>query len=146
MATEQDTSSSEATLRPQTPAARARNPEADRERTPEERDRLREESRARRKARAEGRVGAPEPPADEIKLRRATEEEREAPAQLAPPPAKPAHPAKPEPSSAKPPAPAASPRPAPAPPAAGRVSSLPWLQPLRPDATAEAEEAPPAEA
>ena len=36
MATEQDTSSSEATLRPQTPAARAQNPEADRERTPEE--------------------------------------------------------------------------------------------------------------
>src|SRR3954471_23010890 len=144
MATEQDTSSSEATLRPQTPAARARNPEADRERTPEERDRLREESRARRKARAEGRVVAPEPPADEIKLRRATEEEREAPAQPAPPlprvePAKPAPPAKPELSSARPPAPAASPRPGPTTPAAGRVSSLPWLQPWRPNSTAEAE-------
>jgi poly-gamma-glutamate capsule biosynthesis protein CapA/YwtB (metallophosphatase superfamily) len=132
MATEQDTSSSEATLRPQTPAARAQNPEADRERTPEERERLREESRARRKARAEGRVVAPEPPADEIKLRRATEEEREAPAKPAPPP----------PPAPTAPAPA---RPAPATPAAGRVASLPWLQSLRPEATAEPPEAPPAE-
>ena len=66
MATEQDTSTPEATLRPQTPAARARNPEANRERTAEERERLRAESRARRKARADGKVVAPEPPADEI--------------------------------------------------------------------------------
>jgi poly-gamma-glutamate capsule biosynthesis protein CapA/YwtB (metallophosphatase superfamily) len=163
MATEQDTSSTEATLRPQTPAARAQNPEANRERTPEERERLREESRARRKARAEGRVVAPEPPAEEIKLRRATDEEREAPAKPAAPlpraePAKPA-PAKPEPSAAngaapakpvppaaEPPAPPASPRPAPATPAAGRVASLPWLQPSRPETSAEPEEATPAEA
>ena len=82
MATEQDTSTPEATLRPQTPAARARNPEANRERTPEERERLRAESRARRKARADGKVVAPEPPAEEITLRRLSVDEREA---LAPP-------------------------------------------------------------
>jgi poly-gamma-glutamate capsule biosynthesis protein CapA/YwtB (metallophosphatase superfamily) len=92
MATEQDTSSSEATLRPQTPAARARNPEPIHERTLEERERLRAESRARRKARAEGRVVAPEPPAQEITLRRLSVEERETrpPTTRTPPPATPA--------------------------------------------------------
>jgi poly-gamma-glutamate capsule biosynthesis protein CapA/YwtB (metallophosphatase superfamily) len=135
MATEQDTSSTEATLRPQTPAARARNPEPSRERTTEERDRLREESRARRKARAEGKVVAPEPPAEEIKLRRLTEAERGAPAKpeaAAPPPAPSAPP------EAPPPAPAKPTPPAPATPAGGRIGSLPWLQPPRPAATPEA--------
>jgi poly-gamma-glutamate capsule biosynthesis protein CapA/YwtB (metallophosphatase superfamily) len=72
MATEQDTSNPDATLRPQTPAARRSDPAAH-ERTAAERDRLREESRARRRARAEGRVVAPEPEADQITVRRLSE-------------------------------------------------------------------------
>jgi poly-gamma-glutamate capsule biosynthesis protein CapA/YwtB (metallophosphatase superfamily) len=72
MATEQDTSNPDATVRPQTPAARRSNPGAH-ERPAAERDRLREESRARRRARAEGRVVAPEPEADQITVRRLSE-------------------------------------------------------------------------
>jgi poly-gamma-glutamate capsule biosynthesis protein CapA/YwtB (metallophosphatase superfamily) len=132
MATEQDTSTPEATLRPQTPAARARNPEANRERTAEERERLREESRARRKARAEGKVVAPEPPAEEITLRRLSAEEREAPA--SPPPAPPTAAATTAPPPAKP-----AQAPAPATPAGGRVAPLPSLQPSSPEPLPEAQ-------
>jgi len=139
MATEQDTSSSEATLRPQTPAARARNSEPTHERTTEERERLREESRARRKARAEGRVVAPEPPAEEITLRRLSVEEREAPPR--------AKPAPPEPERAKPaPPPATRTGPAPATPAGGRVAPPPSLPPFRPEPARPAPPAPPPQA
>jgi hypothetical protein len=72
MATEQDTSNQDASLRPQTPAARRRNPGAH-HRTPEERERLREESRARRRARDNGQVVAPEPTGDQITVRRMSE-------------------------------------------------------------------------
>jgi poly-gamma-glutamate capsule biosynthesis protein CapA/YwtB (metallophosphatase superfamily) len=72
MATEQDTDTDLA-LRPQTPAARRRNPAAN-ARTAEERDRLREESRARRRARADGQVVAPDPQPHEIRISRLTPE------------------------------------------------------------------------
>jgi poly-gamma-glutamate synthesis protein (capsule biosynthesis protein) len=150
MATEQDTSSTEATLRPQTPAARARNPEVNRERTPEERERLREESRARRKARAEGKVVAPEPPAEEIRLRRISHEDREAPPTATAPPPPPATAAPPPPSPAPAPsAPTASPRPAPATPAGGRLAPPPPGAPEEvappPEHAPPARDAPPAE-
>lgn len=136
MATEQDTSTPEATLRPQTPAARRRNPEEPHARTQQERDRLREESRARRKARAEGRVVAPEPPAEEIHLRRLSEAEREA----APPRAKPSVP----PPAPPAPAPRAKPSvPPPSTPAAGRFAPRPAPEALEPPPTeAPREEAP----
>jgi poly-gamma-glutamate capsule biosynthesis protein CapA/YwtB (metallophosphatase superfamily) len=77
MATEQDTSETDAALRPQTPAARRRNPAAARQRTPEERERLRAESRARRQARENGhQPGPPEPPEEQITVRRLSESER----------------------------------------------------------------------
>jgi hypothetical protein len=95
MATEQDTSNQDASLRPQTPAARRGNPGAH-HRTAEERERLREESRARRRAREEGHVVAPEPTGDQISVRRLSE-----PA-AAPDPPKP--PTPPVPSTAVPPA------------------------------------------
>jgi poly-gamma-glutamate capsule biosynthesis protein CapA/YwtB (metallophosphatase superfamily) len=97
MATEQDTTERDA-LRPQTPAARQRNPEAH-ERTAAERERLREESRARRRARADGRVVAPEPEADQISVRRLPEDEASSPPST-PPPAPPAPSAAPPPASA----------------------------------------------
>jgi poly-gamma-glutamate capsule biosynthesis protein CapA/YwtB (metallophosphatase superfamily) len=99
MATEQDTSNQDAAPRPQTPAARRRNPGAH-HRTPEERERLRAESRARRRARETGQVVAPEPTGDQITVRRMSE-----PAQAADPPARPKPPpAPPVPSTAVPPA------------------------------------------
>jgi poly-gamma-glutamate capsule biosynthesis protein CapA/YwtB (metallophosphatase superfamily) len=61
MASEHD--STEASIRPQTPAARRRNPAASRRRTPAERERLRAESRARRQARPRGGTALAEPPA-----------------------------------------------------------------------------------
>ncbi len=103
MATEQDTSNQDASLRPQTPAARRRNPGAH-HRTPEERERLREESRARRQARENGQVVAPEPTGDQITVRRMSEPEpAEPPAPPKPPPAPPV------PSTAVPPATALKP-------------------------------------
>jgi hypothetical protein len=101
MATEQDTSNREA-LRPQTPAARRRNPEAH-QRTTEERERLREESRARRRARAEGRVVPLEPEADQITVRRLSEPE---PAATPPAPPAPAPPEAAPPSALTPSTPA----------------------------------------
>ena len=106
MATEQDTSNQDASLRPQTPAARRRNAGAH-HRTPEERERLREESRARRRAREDGQVVAPEPTGDQITVRRLSEPEAkpEAPSRPAPPAAAPpTSPAPPVPSTAVPPA------------------------------------------
>ena len=160
MATEQDTSTPEATLRPQTPAARVRNPEANRERTAEERERLREESRARRQARADGKVVAPEPPPAEITLRRMRADEGEAPPTVAPPrpqapratppPAAPKTAATTAPAPAKPaPATPAPAKPAPATPAGGRIAPPPSSQPLHPKPRPEAEPpttAPPAQA
>jgi poly-gamma-glutamate synthesis protein (capsule biosynthesis protein) len=148
MATEQDTSTPEATLRPQTPAARARNPEANRERTAEERERLRAESRARRQARADGKVVAPEPPAEEITLRRLSAEDSEAPGLAAPPPPPPPTAAASAPPPAKP-APAKPAPPKPATPAGGRTAPLPSSQPSRPEPLPEVEPsttAPPAQA
>ncbi len=102
MATEQDTTETDAAPRPQTPAARRRNPDAEHQRTAEERERLREQSRARRRARAEGHVVAPEPGADEISVRRLPDA-----GASSPPPAPPAPlPAAPPPSSLKPSTPA----------------------------------------
>jgi hypothetical protein len=95
MATEQDTSNQDASLRPQTPAARRRNPGAH-HRTSEERERLREESRARRRARENGQVVAPEPTGDQITVRRLSEPP-------APPDAPKPPPAPPVPSTAVPP-------------------------------------------
>src|SRR5215207_3052543 len=105
MATEQDTSNRDASLRPQTPAARRRNAGAH-HRTPEERERLREESRARRRAREDGQVVAPEPTGDQITVRRLSEPEAkpEAPSRPAPPAAAPPSPASPVPFTAVPPA------------------------------------------
>jgi poly-gamma-glutamate capsule biosynthesis protein CapA/YwtB (metallophosphatase superfamily) len=125
MATEQDTSTPEATLRPQTPAARAQNPEANHERTAEERERLRAESRARRKARADGKVVAPEPPADEITLRRLSVEERGAPAPPEPPQQEPPRAAPPQTAAATTTPPPATTAPPPATPAGGRVPPAP---------------------
>jgi poly-gamma-glutamate capsule biosynthesis protein CapA/YwtB (metallophosphatase superfamily) len=106
MATEQDTSNQDASLRPQTPAARRRNPGAH-HRTPEERERLREESRARRHARENGHVVAPEPTGDQITVRRLSEPEANPDASSAPPSpaaAPRASPTPPVPSTAVPPA------------------------------------------
>jgi poly-gamma-glutamate capsule biosynthesis protein CapA/YwtB (metallophosphatase superfamily) len=106
MATEQDTSNQDASLRPQTPAARRRNPGAH-HRTPEERERLREESRARRHARENGQVVAPEPTGDQITVRRLSEPEANPDASSAPPSpaaAPRASPTPPVPSTAVPPA------------------------------------------
>jgi poly-gamma-glutamate capsule biosynthesis protein CapA/YwtB (metallophosphatase superfamily) len=106
MATEQDTSNQDASLRPQTPAARRRNPGAH-HRTPEEHERLREESRARRHARENGQVVAPEPTGDQITVRRLSEPEANPDASSAPPSpaaAPRASPTPPVPSTAVPPA------------------------------------------
>jgi hypothetical protein len=94
MATEQDTSNTDAALRPQTPAARRSDPMAADLRTAAERERLREESRARRRARADGHVVAPEPEADQITVRRMSDTEDDPsasspPATTPPPPTPP---------------------------------------------------------
>jgi poly-gamma-glutamate capsule biosynthesis protein CapA/YwtB (metallophosphatase superfamily) len=148
MATEQDTTERDA-LRPQTPAARRGNPEAH-ERTAAERERLREESRARRRARTDGKVVAPEPEAHQITVRRLPEEELTA--------VPPAPPAAPPPASALKPStpaggalredevrealredPAAAVLPAPSPP------SSPPFQPPAPPQPAERAPRPPRE-
>ena len=130
MATEQDTSNQDASLRPQTPAARRRNPGAH-HRTPEERERLREESRARRRARENGQVVAPEPTGDQISVRRLSEPEAaEPPAPPTPPPAPPV------PSTAVPPATSLKP----STPAGGAVreEAEETVEALREDEAAEA--------
>ena len=90
MATEQDTSERDAVLRPQTPAARRSNPGAHSQRSAAERERLREESRARRRARNGDQV-VPEPRAHQIKVRRLSETTAPAarPPEVAPQPERP---------------------------------------------------------
>jgi Bacterial capsule synthesis protein PGA_cap len=137
MPTEQDTTETDAALRPQTPAARRGNPASAHARSAAERERLREESRARRRARSNGQVVAPEPRADQITVRRLPE--------LPKTPPTPPSPYRPPPSSLKPstpaggaggealregvpppdPAPEAPPAPAPAPPAPAEAASAP---------------------
>ncbi|MEA2456407.1 MAG: hypothetical protein QOI45_2669, partial [Thermoleophilaceae bacterium] len=116
MATEQDTSKPDATLRPQTAAARRRSPEEARHRDAAERERLREESRARRHARENGEVLAPEPQDGEISVRRLPE-------RLEPPPAR--APTAPPPASAPT-----------APPPASAPTAPPPASPLRPSTPA----------
>jgi poly-gamma-glutamate capsule biosynthesis protein CapA/YwtB (metallophosphatase superfamily) len=138
MAIDQDTTTRDATLRPQTPAARQRNTE--------ERERLREESRERRRARAEGRLIAPEPPGDEIKLSRLPAQDLEpeppapqppapAPRRAGPAPSTPAasryaHTLPPQPAPA-PPQPQAPRAPQPSRPPLQTRPRKPWLEPLQ---------------
>ena len=102
MATEQDTSERDAVLRPQTPAARRRNPGAHAQRTAAERERLREESRARRRLREEGQ-GLPDPRPHQIKVRRLSAEPAAPAAPAARPPEVAPRPERPAPEPDAPP-------------------------------------------
>lgn len=137
MATEQDTTETDAGLRPQTAAARRHSPEAARRRTAEERERLREESRARRRARAQGHVVAPDARGEQITVRRMTDADRG-------PSAVPGAPS----AGSAPAAPPPAPRPAsplgPRTPAGGRFAPAAPSPPAEPTAAAPPQ-APPAE-